>query len=416
MSKQFSLTDFNMKEKVNREVKSSVNSKDNKFTFIEMFSGIGGFRLGLERSGWKCVWANEIDKYANKIYHIQFGYGELDEGDIRKKKVERIPNHTLLTAGFPCQSFSVAGKGKGFEDTRGTLFYEICRIVKVKTPKLLLLENVRGLLSNKGGETFTKILQTLDELGYDAEWQVLNSKYFGVPQSRQRVFIVGHFRKTSTRTVFPIGKTDKLSKENDKGKERVTSCLDANYFKGARRQRTYVKGVTLANKSRYKQGVKRTPIKEDDKSFALGASGDQGVAVKIIADRTRTKAGKGKNLESPKNIVNSLTSATKDNLVVHNLHKIDVSMKSQKSVQRFDDVAHTVRQDLSRNVEKPHNPVLLSNMRIRRLTPVECERLQGFPDNWTKWLSDTQRYKALGNAVTVNVIEYLGKLLKECLE
>ena len=464
MSKQFNLTEFNTKSK-EEESKKELESNKDKFTFIEMFSGIGGFRLGLERSGWRCVWVNEIDKYASKIYKIHFGFGELDEGDIRKKEAERIPRHTMLTAGFPCQSFSVAGKGKGFEDTRGTLFYEICRIAKAKKPKLLFLENVRGLLSNNKGKTFLKILQSLDELGYDAEWQVLNSKYYGVPQSRQRVFIIGHLRGECTRTIFPIGETNIL----DEGKNRretskmesatidasywkgpdgkrtmiaepkeIAYCLDANYYKGAKRQRTYVKtigsenptvrckgrgsldkhawdtimvkGMTLANTSRYKQGVNRTPKKEDDTSFALGTSGDQGVAIKkiidmhskhksqvgriydslglspviktpsggqnipmIIADRTRTKAGKGRNLESPKEIANSLTNATKDNY-------------------------------------------LMNEMRIRRLTPTECERLQGFPDGWTKWLSDTQRYKCLGNAVTVNVIEYLGKLLKECLK
>jgi DNA (cytosine-5)-methyltransferase 1 len=174
-------------------------------TFIEMFCGIGGFRLGLERSGWKCVWANDIDKYACQVYRKNFGDGGLVEGDIRSVDADSIPDHTLLTAGFPCQSFSLAGKRKGFEGTRGTLFYDIARVADAKRPPLLLLENVKGLLSNDKGRTFARILQTLDELGYDVEWQVLNSKYFGVPQNRERVFIIGHLRGTGSRQVFPIG-------------------------------------------------------------------------------------------------------------------------------------------------------------------------------------------------------------------
>jgi len=184
-----------------------------KPTFIEMFSGIGGFRLGLERVGWKCVWANDWDKYANTIYKKNFGDKELVEGDITEVEADEIPEHTLLTAGFPCQAFSVAGKRKGFQDTRGTLFFHIARIAEAKRPPLLLLENVKGLLSTQGGYCFARILQTLDELGYDVEWQVLNSKHFGVPQNRERVFIIGHLRGTGGRQVFPIGETDEVDKK-----------------------------------------------------------------------------------------------------------------------------------------------------------------------------------------------------------
>src|SRR3990167_5374578 len=160
--------------------------------FIEMFAGIGGFRHGLEKHRFKCVWANEIDKYACKIYRKNFGDKELFEGDIRAVDAISIPDHDLLCAGFPCQSFSIAGKRGGFEDTRGTLFFEIARIASVKRPELLLLENVKGLLSHDSGRTFGTILTTLSDLGYFLEWQVLNSKDFRVPQNRERVFIVGH--------------------------------------------------------------------------------------------------------------------------------------------------------------------------------------------------------------------------------
>jgi len=381
-------------------------------TFIEMFSGIGGFRLGLERAGWKCVWANDWDKYANKIYKKHFGSKELVEGDIRKVDAKEIPNHTLLTAGFPCQAFSVAGKRQGFEDTRGTLFFDIARVASVKRPPLLLLENVKGLLSCQKGYTFARILQTLDELGYDVEWQVLNSKYFGVPQNRERVFIIGHLRGTGSRKIFPIGKESEESPRKNqivkvgnifpskheagdilhpkgisptlrpmgpRGSSKVQApkiayCIDANYWKGTtlegflkkkRRQLICVVDAGRSYRVYDPNGVSPT--------LPTSCGGLHEPKVVIVADRSRRYAGKGRQLEAPKTVTKALSSVQKDDLV------------------------------------------LLRNVKIRRLTPKECERLQGFPDGWTEGVSDTQRYKLLGNAVTVNVVEFLGKKLKWAL-
>lgn len=163
---------------------------------LDMFSGIGGFRSGLEAiGGFSFVGHCEIDKYANQAYEaIYQPKGELYYEDARKIDPDTLPDIDLICGGFPCQSFSIAGKRKGFDDTRGTLFFEIARIAAVKRPKYLLLENVPGLLSHDSGRTFATILSALDELGYDVTWQVLNSKDFGVPQSRQRVYIVGYLR------------------------------------------------------------------------------------------------------------------------------------------------------------------------------------------------------------------------------
>lgn len=201
--------------------------------FIDLFAGVGGFRYGIESVGNKgrgeqpqeerehaggdelhpqgkhspiCVYSNEWDKYANSVYRKH--YKECDDRDIRTVTATEIPDHDLLCGGFPCQAFSVAGKRGGFEDTRGTLFFEIARIAQEKRPRLLLLENVKGLLSHDKGRTFRTILATLDELGYDAQWQVLNSKDFGVPQNRERVFIVGNLRGTPRPKVFPLGSTN----------------------------------------------------------------------------------------------------------------------------------------------------------------------------------------------------------------
>lgn len=306
--------------------------------FFDLFAGIGGFRLALERNGHECIGSCEIDKYARNIYEKNFG-NKPQEADARKIKPEWLPDFDILCAGFPCQAFSLAGKRLGFEDTRGTLYHEIIRIAKEKRPKYLLLENVKGLLYHDQNKTLATILGALDEIRYDAEWQVVNSKYF-VPQNRERIFIVGHSREGSGRKILPVGDFGEQLNEPCKSTQRerqrisakVCGALDANYWKGS---------------------GSRTIVKEP----------------KIVADRSRTLAGLGRNLESPKDISNSLTSVPKDNM-------------------------------------------LLNNHKLRKLTPLECERLQGFPDGWTEGESDSQRYKMLGNAVTVPVVQYISSLMK----
>jgi len=343
--------------------------------FIELFAGIGGFRCGLEKANYTitegfqqgiqrgsknnptavkpllgtkqftCVWANEWDKYACQIYRKNFGEGELYEGDIKGVAAETVPDHALLTAGFPCPTYSIAGKRKGFDDPQGIVFFEICRIAEVKKPRLLLLENVKGLLNHKGGETFAVILNSLSELGYDCEWEVLNSKNFGVPQNRERVFIVGHLRGEGGQKVFPIGEADSIYPETD---EQIIHTIDSNYHKGwlDNQQRTMVYDVY--NKSlRKKQNLTGTLKGEGIANTSLGTA----LILRDGRDNRSCLRG-GRTLE------------------------IGIEGKS-----------------------------------IRRLTPTECERLQGFPDGWTEGISDTQRYKCLGNAVTINVIKEIGKRL-----
>ena len=177
--------------------------------FLDLFSGIGGFRLGMERAGHKCIGFCEIDKYARASYQtIHDTEGEIDFKDITEVTDEEFRKLRgkvdIICGGFPCQAFSIAGKQLGFEDTRGTLFYEIARATEQIKPRYIFLENVRNLLSHDKGKTFERMLKILDELGYDVEWQVLNSKNFGVPQNRERVFIIGHLRNERTSRVFPI--------------------------------------------------------------------------------------------------------------------------------------------------------------------------------------------------------------------
>ncbi len=220
--------------------------------YLSLFSGIRGFELGIQKAyeenmgnrritkaselaihehlpspdtsdgnGWRtnptCIGYSEIDKYAVQIYQKHFPTHK-NYGDCTKIIASELPDFDLLVGGFPCQAFSIAGKRKGFDDTRGTLFFDIARILKEKHPRNFILENVKGLLSHDNGRTFKTIIATLVELGYCVEWQVLNAKNFGVPQNRERVFIVGHFGGVPERKVFPIGE------DNGGNNEQVELC------------------------------------------------------------------------------------------------------------------------------------------------------------------------------------------------
>ncbi len=280
----------------------------------------------MKNLGHEIVGACEIDRFARQIYAKNFGK-EPSEGDAREINPRDLPDFDLLTAGFPCQPFSIAGKRKGFEDTRGTLFFEIIRIAKEKKPRFLLLENVKGLLNHDRGRTFEIILQTLDEIGYNAEWQVLDSKYF-VPQRRERLFIIGYLGEKPRPKIFPIKSDDIPSDQKENIKKEISqriqceiSCIGTRY--GA--------------------------LQDNGETYLMYQ--------KEIADCLQVAGHSG-------------------------------GLHTQMTM-------------------------LSANKGIRRLTPLECERLQAFPDGWTQGISDTQRYKCLGNAVTVSVVEFiLGRFTK----
>jgi len=302
----------------------------------------------VETLGWKCVGACEIDSYARRVYAKHFPDVTIWE-NATKINPQELPDFDCLCGGFPCQAFSIAGRRRGFQDTRGSLFFEIARIAKAKRPRYLFLENVKGLLNHDKGDTFRTILSTLDEVGYDAEWQVLNSKFF-VPQNRERVFIIGHLRGKPRQEIFPIGTSNQVDdsacrKTQEKGKrlrDSYTMAIDANYSKGA---------------------SSRTMIGWS-KSHRTG---------KLPSDKKRHNYGQ---IESRIKIGEANSLNTGDGC-------------RNQSTMSF----------------------IKENTRVRKLTPLECERLQGFPDNWTEGLSDTQRYKCCGNAVTVPVVHYIAKHL-----
>lgn len=327
------------------------------FDYFSMFSGIGGFELGIQ-SAWDqlaqsgartsegrtsgnnqsgqfwdkephCVGYSEIDKYAIATYQHHFG-GHTNYGDATTIDPAGLPDFGLLVGGFPCQAFSVAGKRRGFDEARGTLIFDVLRILDHKRPRHLVLENVKGLLTHESGETFQKILGFLADLGYRVEWQVLNSKDFGVPQNRERVYIVGHLGTECGRQVFPIGGSHQEAPQ-------VHPTIDANYYKGQSNQRRMIQQLN-------------NPERQRDRVY-----GDGGPSPTLLGN----SQGGGR----------------------------------APIVQR---------------------QATLQGARIRRLTPTECERLQGFPDDWTLG-SDTQRYKQCGNAVTVNVVEAVIRGMAKCL-
>lgn len=293
--------------------------------YLSLFSGVGGFELGIQRAfdnrptGQEeqtdtldkvsadtsqrntrqpaaCIGYSEIDKYAIQTYEKNWK-GHKNYGDATTINPKELPDFGLLVGGFPCQAFSIAGKRKGFDDTRGTLFFDIARILKHKRPRHLVLENVKGLLSHDSGKTFQTILGVLSDLGYGVEWQVLNGKRW-VPQNRERIIIIGHLREECGRKVLPIRQTDGSVARSIRGARTKLPCVVR-----------YDGGLTLER----------------------------------------------------------LGMTTWD------------------------------------------------NARIRRLTPIECERLMGWPDNWTEGVSDTQRYKQCGNGIIAPMVTAIIEKMELCL-
>jgi len=388
--------------------------------FIDLFSGIGGFRRGLELSGgYRCVWSCDNNKYANQVYTSRFGEEGHHSGDIRKVRASSIPDHDLLCAGFPCQAFSIAGKRRGFKETRGTLFFEIARVARAKRPTLLLLENVRGLLSHDKGQTYATILEVLGSLGYWTEWQTLNSKWFSVPQNRDRVFIIGHLRGRSTRPVFPITKNGGLftkEKQDKKTVGNVASALRArdyaswygNFIAGPLTGGGHSGGlhsdmtiiIDPFNKTERRDMIAGA-IKTNQ-----GSPTSTGTAIAISAKNPHNKKEKRRfNLSEISRAVNPYRD---------NQKPLVLRPRNNCILQHALYDPHGLSPTL-RGAQHDSSPRIIQNSRVRRLTPVECERLQAFPDKWTEGLSDTQRYRCLGNAVTVNVIEFLGHRIKDSL-
>lgn len=317
-------------------------SKEYKFTFIDLFAGIGGFRIAMQNLGGKCVFSSEWDTQAQKTYLLN--YGEVPFGDITKESTKAfIPdNFDILCAGFPCQAFSLAGKRLGFEETRGTLFFDVAEIIRRKRPKAFFLENVKGLLIHDKGKTIQTILKVLrEDLGYYVpDPQVVNAMNFGVPQHRERVYIVG-FRKDQNVSDFTYPKpTDKTKTFADVKEENTVS---AKYYLSTQ----YIKTL-IAHKERHAS---------KGNGFGYEIIPDDGIANAIVV------GGMGRER----------------NLVIDN---------------RLDDFTPVtnIKGEINRNG-------------IRRMTPREWARLQGFPDSFIIGVADASAYKQFGNSVAIPAIQ-----------
>lgn len=310
------------------------------FSFIDLFAGIGGFHYALSSYGAECRYASEWDKPAQETYFAN--HGIMPSGDITKISAEEIPPHDILCGGFPCQAFSISGKRLGFEDTRGTLFFDIARIVRHHRPKVVFMENVKNLALHDKGRTFRVVAGTMEELGYTMFSKVLNSGQFGVPQHRERIYMVC-FRKDILEDrafVFPSHK--------------ITSSL--------------------------------AEVLEDNPQDA-----------KII-DRP--------DIQIYRTIVSTQTELFKGDLPNRPL-QIGIVNKGGQGERIYDPIGHAITLSAYGGGAGAKTGLYLINGVVRKLSPRECARLQGFPDDFIIHPNQQQAYKQFGNSVTINVLQYI---------
>ena len=357
--------------------------------FLDLFAGIGGFCLGMESAGHECVGFCEIDKFARASYQaIHDTKGEIELHDITTvsdefiRGIERVD---IICGGFPCQAFSIAGNRRGFEDTRGTLFFEIARFASILRPKYLFLENVKGLLNHENGITFETIISTLDELGYNVEWQVLNSKDFGVPQNRERVFIIGHYRRYRSRFLFPLS-----------GENQPTSSKSV---------------IKIGNVNPSGNGMNGEVYQADGLAPTLTTNKGEGQKIAIKSNTIKQFGVLQPNF-------NQCGVVYETDGIAPTIRAYQCGGLEPKIIQRGHGYnqggEHDIAPTLTSNSYHENNH-LSDGFRIRKLTPRECWRLQGFPD-WAfdkaqEVNSNSQLYKQAGNSVTVNVIEAIAKEL-----
>lgn len=373
-----------------------------------MFAGIGGFRSGLEAvGGFRCVGFCEIDPYPRRAYEALYDTREeVYYPDARTIDPVTLPDLDLICGGFPCQSFSIAGKRGGFADTRGTLFFELARLAEAKRPRYLLFENVAGLLSHDEGRTFQTILHTLDELGYDVAWQVLNSKDFGIPQSRNRVYIVGFLRgecagevlaftQASPSPLSEIGKHREGDRIYDSNGVSCTLTANCGGFGG--RTGMYAVPVNCKTILGYQtafvpESIEGVAQKSD---HAVIQTAPQACFVDLNENPAFT------------DIARCITARQDAGVGSHPRERSGVFQEIRQG--EYDGKFVLIVTDADGEV---HYGV------IRKLTPRECWRLQGFTDEQFNrgaalGFSDGRLYKMAGNAVSVPVISALGRRIKE---
>ena len=402
--------------------------------YFDMFAGIGGFRAGLTRAGgFQCVGHCEIDKYADASYRAIHDIGEEEKyyPDAREIDPNDLPPFDLLCGGFPCQAFSNAGKRKGFDDARGTLFFEIARLAEARRPAYLLLENVPGLLTHDQGRTFAVILSALDELGYHVEWSVLNSANFHVPQSRKRVFLICYLDPRCAGKILPVFGDDAKTLIQLIGGPQGSRVYDPE---GLACTQTSGAGGMGGKTGLYLVGFNRRQgiVGERDTALTLNASDFRGI------DRNQTQnavfvdlsVGQPKQTDSARCLTARYAQATLSN---HRAERSGVLLIKEATKRGYKEAGPgdtvdlgyagsntrrgRVGHDIAHTLETSSiQGIVEHGGRIRRLMPRECLRLQGFEEEQIDRLlaitSDAQAYKQAGNSVTVNVIEAIGRRIR----
>ena len=423
--------------------------------FIDFFAGIGGFRKGMELAGHKCVGFCEFDKFATASYismHLltqkqreslekvplkkrqkeilkeEYRNGEWYANDIRRVYARDIPRADCWCFGFPCQDISVAGKQIGFQGNRSSLFFRVMYLIgqleEENKPTYLFVENVKNLLNVNGGWDFARLLAEMDREGYDAEWQVLNSKDFGVPQNRERCFIIGHLRGRSTAKVFPVEGTDGENSVQIVGHkdgyrrnaqvfapEGATEALDTGQGGERGHHVTLPCFIDLCYEGSQMTEQARCLKARYYKGMANHAGQDSGIAIPVLTPDRAEKRQNGRRFKDDGEPMFTLTGQDRHGIAIEvkeaTAKTLDTSCNQGIFVQVSDElIVYAVW------YEKLHCYIA-----IRKLTPKECFRLQGWADDYFEKAafvnSDSQLYKQAGNGVTVNVIFDIAKKLKE---
>lgn len=423
--------------------------------FIDFFAGIGGFRRGMELAGHKCVGFCEFDKFATASYtsmHLltqeqrefldkmplkqrqreilkeEYRNGEWFANDIRRVYSGDIPKADCWCFGFPCQDISVAGKQLGFQGNRSSLFFRVMYLIgqlkEENRPTYLFIENVKNLLSVNGGWDFARLLIEMDRGGYDAEWQVLNSKDFGVPQNRERCFIIGHLRGRGSAEVFPIERTNRENrvsiighKDGDRrnmqvfSQEGITETLDTGQGGGTGHHVALPCFVDLCIEGSRMTEQARCLKARYYKGIANHAGQDSGIAIPVLTPDRAEKRQNGRRFKENGEPMFTLTGQDR--------HGIAIEVENTKG---NDDSGILVQVSEELTVYAVWCEKYQCYIAIRKLTPKECFRLQGWTDDYFKKAefvnSDSQLYKQAGNGVTVNVIMAMARklILKEPYE
>lgn len=397
-----------------------------QLTFIDICSGIGGFRLGLEAAGHRCIGFCEYDKFARASYEAMHDTkGEWKAYDVTKLEPGDIPYADIWCFGFPCQDISIAGKRRGLSGKRSGIYYGIIDLIKGKAesnkPTYLLVENVKNLLSIHGGFDFAAVLSEMDEAGYDCRWQVLNSKNFGVPQNRERVFLVASLRSRGRREILPVKGTDGTAlKQVIGGKQgervydpdgvSVTLLSNAGNFGG----RTGLYFVDQSyNHPKIREEARCLIANYNAGITTWGSNSGVLEVYAVITPERMEKRQNGRRMKEAGEAMFTLTSQDR--------HGVFLCQETDSSGQSVLRVQNGKKKEQSQTLDcECQIGSMMKCGRIRRLTPKECFRLQGFPDELYEKAaavnSETQLYKQAGNAVTTTVAFAVAMMLPESRE